>query len=102
MINKNDIKVLKIEKLVAEYIVWELYISPYAKFKVRIFHDGKLYIGRSNIMVIDQEGVFNHITGSANTIEEALEQTINHFFKMTEWKKEWNEEDFEWTDPNKF
>lgn len=102
MIKKYNGKELNIEKLVAEYAVWELYISPYGKFKVRVFYDGEKYTSHTNIMVIDQEGIYHSVTASSHTIEDILDETIQQFFKMTEWKKDWKEEDFDWINPNEF
>jgi hypothetical protein len=93
--------IAKIEKCVAEFDIWELYISPYAKFKIKIFEDkDSSFTGYTNLRLIDKGGDLTGPVGYGSSIEEALEDTINQFFLLTSYKepKEWVEEDFECTD----
>lgn len=89
--------IAKIEKCVAEFNIWELNISPYAKFKIKIFENKtNNFTGYSNLQVIDEVGGNNCAVGYGNTVEEALEDTIRCFLKMTNRKPphEWVESDF--------
>jgi len=89
--------IAKIEKCVAEFNIWELDISPYAKFKIKVFEDNESkFTGYSNLQVIDSVGNYNCSVGYGNTIEEALENTIRCFIDMTLWKAtdKWMEIDF--------
>ena len=87
----------QIEKCVGEFNIWELNICPYAKFKIKIFEnsDGN-FTGYSNLLVIDEIGEYYCAVGYGNTLEIALEDTIQYFFKMTSRKppEEWTEKDF--------
>lgn len=91
-----------IEKLVSEYRVSNYGVGPYDAFKVKIFYDGKYYESRTNIQIIDEIGNYYGALGRGKTEEEALEDTIHQFFEMTSWKDEWNDEDFDWADPDDF
>ena len=72
-------------------------ISPYAKFKIKVFEDSdSKFTGYSNLQVIDEIGFYNCAVGYGNTIEEALEDAIRYFIEMTAWKspEKWGESDF--------
>jgi len=95
--------VAKIQKCVAEFVIWELNISPYAKFKIKIYEDqDNQFTGYTNIQVKDSIGDFYCAVGYGKTIEDALDDTIKYFFKLTAAKNDWSEEDFEWADPIDF
>ena len=96
--------VAKIEKLVAEYNIWELNIIPCGKFKVKIYENtnNNLYTGYTNILVADELGSFYCAVGYGETEELALEDTITEFFKMVSRKAEWEEQDFQYADPYDF
>ena len=102
----HDIKhqgIAKIEKVVAEYNIWELNIVPYAKFKIKIFESpNHTYTGYTNILIADGLGDFCCAVGYGNTEEEALEDTISEFFKMAARKQVWGEEDFRYADSHDF
>lgn len=86
-----------------EYNIWELYKSPCAKFKIKIFQIGNNdYTGYTNILIADEIGDYYCALGYGSTEEEALEETIEAFFEMTSRKEEWNEEDFQYADPFDF
>lgn len=95
--------IAKIERLVAEYNIWELKVVPYGKFKVKIFESpNNVYTGYTNIHIIDRQGDFCCAVGYGKTEELALKDTISEFFKMTAWKDEWKEGDFQYADPHDF
>lgn len=102
----SDIKhpgIEKIEKTVAEYYIWELYITPYAKFKIKIRESADhKYTGYTEVLIADESGSFHCAVGHGDTEEAALEDTIAEFFKMTARKKEWEEEDFRYAEPYDF
>lgn len=97
----NNSEIASIEKCVAEFNIWELKRSPYGKFKIKIFEDrsGKCK-GYTNLQVYDGFGEFYCAVGFGNTIEEALENTINNYLELVSVKdeKEWVEEDFQCMD----
>ena len=95
--------IAKIEKLVAEYNIWELNIIPYGKFKIRIYESSNCtYSGYTNIHIADGSGDFYCAVGYGKTKEEALENTISEFFKLTARKSIWEEQDFQYADPCDF
>ncbi|MEK3743788.1 hypothetical protein NST23_13965 [Brevibacillus sp. FSL K6-0770] len=103
----KDIKVTginKIDKVVAEYYVWAIDKVPYGKFKIKILETAKGgYIGLPNLAVKSlEDGTADNTSGFGNSIEEALEDTINFFLKTLEGRTDLAEEDFEWSDPHDF
>jgi hypothetical protein len=89
--------VVKINKCVAKFKIWELYYSPYAQFKVKVFEDAEGHLtGVSNLQVKNQSGNVEYVTGQGATIEEALTDTLQCFFRLVSWKgaREWGEEDY--------
>lgn len=87
--------IVKIEKLVGEYNIWELEKSPYGKFKIKIFVDSNnFYSGYTNLQIVDESGNYYCAVGHGGSEEEALEDTISEFFRMVSWKKDWEEKDF--------
>lgn len=91
--------IAKIEKLVAEYNIWELNITPYVKFKIKIYESLEhTYTGYTNIQIADGLGDFQCAVGYGRTQEEALEDTISEFFKLTARKDTWEEQDFQYAD----
>ena len=58
----NNIKyneIAKIEKLVAEYNIWELNIIPYGKFKIKIFESSNhMYSGYTIFMLLMNKEIF--------------------------------------------
>ena len=88
-----------IEKLVAEFNVKELKITPYGKYKVKIFErsNGK-YIGYTNLQLKDEDGCPYAGVGHGDDIESTLRDTINYFQKMITERKALKEEDFECAD----
>ena len=102
----NDIKyqgIAKIEKLVAEYNIWELNIIPCGKFKIKIYESpDHTYSGYTNIHIADGLGDFCCAVGYGKTEEDALEDTISEFFKLTARKNTWEEKDFQYADSYDF
>ena len=93
--------IVKIEKCVAEFKIWELNISPYAKFRIKIFESDKGdFSGCSNLQVKDNAGNFNSAIGYGKSLEEALQDTLNNFFELTSIKEpgDWLEDDFSCSD----
>lgn len=102
--NINISSVSKVEKLEAEFQIWELKVIPSGKFKVRIYQrsNNKL-IGYTNIKVKDPSNdFFDCGVGFGATISEALEDTIKNFFNMLNNYNPSLETDFEWMDPSDF
>ena len=91
--------IVKIEKLVGEYNIWELEKSPYGKFKIKIFVDSDgLYSGYTNLQVVDNLGDFYCAVGYGKKEEEALKDTISEFLRLVSWKNDWKESDFRCSD----
>lgn len=96
-------KIAGIEKLVGEYNIWELYKTPYGKFKIKIYVDSSgRYRGYTNLQVLDEAGDFCCGVGGGNTEEMALEDTLNNFLEMLSRKEVWEEEDFQCSDSYDF
>ena len=98
----NDFKykgIVKIERLVGEYNIWELEKSPYGKFKIKVFVDTSgSYSGYTNLQILDEMGDYYCAVGHGKSEQEALKDTILEFFKMVSWKDEWKESDFQCSD----
>ncbi|MBP2644189.1 MAG: hypothetical protein H6Q67_2076 [Firmicutes bacterium] len=106
MANWENVKIkgiARIEKCVAEFDIYELNKTPYAKFKVKIYADSnRRFIGYTNLRIKDSAGDACGGVGHGNTMEEALEDTVLYFLKMLDQKETWCEEDFEYADPYDF
>ena len=95
--------IARINKVVAEFDVYELQKTPYGKFKVKVYEqsDGS-YIGYTNLQVIDSTGSYYCGVGYGSTVHDTLEDTIYYFLSMLDREKIWNEADFMYCDPNDF
>ena len=99
----SNFEIAKMEKLVGEYNIWELKKIPYGKFKIKIFVDlNGSYTGFTNLQVVDETGSYYCAVGHGKTEKEALDDTIQQFFKKLEVKENWDEQDFECSDPYDF
>lgn len=66
-----------VEKLAAEFNVWELKYSPYGKFKIKVFQKSQdNYVAYSNLMVKNRAGDFDASIGYGDTVESALHDVI--------------------------
>lgn len=96
-----------IEKLVAEFQIWEIASVPSGKFKVKVFENKRgSFNGYTNIGII-VDGAPEFGVGSGNTVELALEDTLRNFRSDLNDKKsnksdELTDEDFAWADPYDF
>lgn len=79
-------KVEKIEKCVAEYQIWMHEILPYGKLRIKIYEEqDRTYTGFTDVRIRRKfDGEFEGGVGYGNSIEEALEDTINWFLKIAE------------------
>lgn len=92
-----------IEKCVAEFNVGELVKTPHSKFKVKIFErQNGTFIGFTNLQIRDEDGCSYAGVGHGDTIEKALEDTINYFWGMLQKKTFLTSDDFECVDPYDF
>lgn len=91
--------IANISKCVGEFEIGELNKTPYSKFKIKIYEDieGK-YTGYTNLLLKDDSGCGFPGVGHGNTIEEALESTIQYFLEMLSEKNMLCENDFECAD----
>lgn len=72
--------IVSIDKVVAEFQIEEFNFVPYGKFKVRIFENQNgRYRGYTDLMVKEKDGYPSPEVGIGDTIEKALEDTINVF-----------------------
>jgi hypothetical protein len=97
--------IAKIERRVAEFEIREQEYSPYSQFDIKIYEGAEgSFTGVSNMQVKDQSGNAECLVGHGATIEEALTDTLQHFFELVSWKDahKWEEEDYEWTNPFDF
>ena len=102
--NIQIVGIASVDKLVAEFQVWELNKTPYGKFKVRVYEkkDGN-FVGYTNIQLkpLDDECPESGV-GYGATVDEALNDTINYFMNMINLREDLSEEDFDWSDPHDF
>ena len=95
--------IIKIERAVEEFEVWELNKIPYGKFKVKVYESQEgLYTGRTNIMVGDKTNDFYVGIGKGKTVQEALQDTIRYFYSMVEEVDNLTEESFRYVDSIEF
>ncbi|MBR1738354.1 MAG: hypothetical protein IJ736_15335 [Firmicutes bacterium] len=95
--------IAKIEKLVAEYNIWELKNCPYGKFKIKIYKSSEgVFNGYTDIQIADELNNYYCAVGNGKTEEEALKNTLEHYFELISIKKQWNENDFNYLDFTEF
>lgn len=99
-------RVGKIEKTVAEFIVWMNTVLPYAKMKVKIYESQSgQYTGMTDLRIKRKfDGSPESAIGHGNSIEEALEDTIKYFNSMlkTDGYDELTEDDIEYSEWSDF
>lgn len=99
------------ENCVGEFYLIGLTIIPFEKIKIKVLEDKtkqfNCFNAYTNIQIVD----FNDedrcpycVVGSGKTLEEALENTLNHYVELASIKsiREWKEDDFEFIDPTEF
>lgn len=99
-------KVGSIEKMVGEFEIWMPEMLPYAKMKIKVYEDrnGK-YTGYTDVRIIRKfDGSPEGAVGWGNSVEEALENTINYFIEMVEedYAGRLEEENIEYTEYSDF
>lgn len=74
--------VAKIEKCVAEFVIHELEITPWGKYKIKIYEDqlGN-FTGYTNLMIVTTYGTDCGV-GHGDTVKRALEDTIHNFMEI--------------------
>ena len=94
---------ISIEKNVAEFNVWDVKNAPYAKYKVKVFEsaEGK-YTAYTNLQLIDFDGTPYCGVGYGESIERALEDSIQCFMKMCNERDTLTERDFCYINPGDF
>ncbi|HDR6289276.1 TPA: hypothetical protein QCU33_005408 [Bacillus cereus] len=91
-----------IEKVKAEFIIWLIGDVPSGKFKVRVVVDQNgRFIGYTNLAILI-DGSPNFFSDNGKSVEEALQDTVNHFMDALSEMKPSIEKDFEWADPSDF
>lgn len=104
--NWKNIKIsenIRIEKCVGEFDIWDVFNTPYGKYKIKIYErqNGK-YIGYTNLQLKDEDGCPFSGVGHGDSLEKALMDTIQYFSRMIQERDNVNEEDFVYADPNEF
>ena len=97
--------VSKIEKCVAEFVVWAVELLPYAKMKVKIFEDQDGYFtGQTDIRVKSKfDGSPEGGIGHGATIDETLEDTLNYFMELVQdYQNRLEPEDIEYSEWSDF
>lgn len=96
--------ITSIERCIAEFEVWELEKSPYAKFRVKVYEDrNRKYKGYTNLRELkERKEDFSSVMGYGMTIEECLRDTINEMLKMLSGKEDCQEDDFKYLTINEF
>ncbi len=74
--------IAKVSRCVAEFDIHELDITPWGKYKVKIYEDvNGNFTGYTNLMIATKNGTDCGV-GYGKTIEEALGKTIENFMGM--------------------
>lgn len=92
-----------IRKLSAEFEIEEILLTPYRKFKVRIYEnqDGS-YVGYTNLLLKDFDGTPYPGVGYGHNVADALRDTVRYFLTQVGTRPERSETDFEVADPFDF
>ena len=75
-----------IRKLAGEFEVSMPTVLPYCKMKVRVYEESNgRFTGRTDVLLIRKaDGSPEGAVGHGDTVDEALEDTINYFISMLE------------------
>lgn len=92
-----------IDKCVGEFEVWGVEKIPYPKFKVKVLElsNGR-YEGHTDLEVIDVDNDYYGAIMRGETIEEALEKTINYFIKLVSKVDNIDKSSFSYIDYSEF
>jgi len=96
--------IVNIEKLVAEFHLFDVGITPYGKVKVKIFEkrngtfEGVINLRLKSLLDGQPEGMI----GIGNTVTDALEDTVEHFLNSIRERNNLSEDDYEYIDPDDF
>lgn len=92
-----------IEKCVAEFNIWDKDITPYIRYKIKIYEqENGTYKGITNLMVKDEEGCPFPGIGHGETIDEALKDTIEYFYSIIREEQRDKDDEFEMMDLDLF
>lgn len=97
-------RIARIERVVAEFVVWSIGVFPSAKVKVKIVeYPQGYYMGTPNLAAKSRrDGSPDWIGGTGKSIAEALEKTIENLLASIAENNAVSEDDFEWSDPQDF
>ncbi|WP_309892945.1 hypothetical protein [Archangium sp.] len=76
---------------------------PWTKYKIKVLEEGSgRFLAVANVSVKDANGTPDGETGLGRTEREALQDLITRLGERLNSRKDWRDEDFEWTDPQDF
>jgi hypothetical protein len=76
---------------------------PFPSFKVKVLERGDdSFLGVPNVSAKALDGSPQWTSGLGNTVEQALEDTLNYFVKSLDDRRDLPEAAFIWTDPEQF
>lgn len=95
-INEN---VFTVDKIISEY---RISFKGFGVFRVKVYKEGKFYVGHTNVLIPNKDGIYSGVLGDGKTESQALSETLNNFIQEISWKKNWSLDDLQWSDPDDF
>jgi len=92
-----------ISRVVNVFEIRDMRGIPWTKYKIKVLEEGSGgFLAVANVSVKDANGTADGEAGLGRTEVEALQDLITRLGKRLNSRKDWRDEDFEWTDPQDF
>jgi len=92
-----------ISRVVNVFEIRDMRGIPWTKYKIKVLEEGSGgFLAVANVSVKDANGTADGEAGLGRTEGEALQDLITRLGKRLNSRKDWRDEDFEWTDPQDF
>ncbi len=93
----------KIERVVGIFEVRDMRCLPWSRYKIKVLERSSGgFVAVANVCVKDANGAPDGEAGLGQTEVEALQDFIKRFGEALNSRANWQEEDFEWSDPREF
>jgi hypothetical protein len=92
-----------ISRVVNVFEIRDMRGIPWTKYKIKVLEERSGgFLAVANVSVKDANGTADGEAGLGRTEVEALQDLITRLGRRLNSRKDWRDEDFEWTDPQDF
>jgi hypothetical protein len=93
----------RISRVVNVFEIRDMRGIPWTKYKIKVLEEGSGgFLAVANVRVKNVDGTPDGEAGLGRTEVEALQDLIKRLGERLKSRKDWRDEDFEWTDPQDF